>query len=847
MAKFILMKDPEGAAGRVVEHSKKTITQYLMSSEVGFTTSEFSIYLNGDKLSFPEYNSESIVNDGSPELYKQLSESDTVVIVNNPQGSELLIYAIVAVVAAASVVLLTPATTPNAQGEESTSPNNTLRAQTNQARSYQAIPDIYGNIISYPDLSGEATEQFNQIPNRTQPEQIITQLMVIGVGSYSVNQVRSSDSPITSLGGTFTIHSPNANQETIVPLVLETFSINEVDGQSLEGVNLNPDLGTVNATGIPQTQAQFETVSQFDNTFTLSTEQDLTNLGSPVFNEATVSITGTLLSGGTATRSATVIITNLRFNQISGQFFYELSFLVSSGSMSEFSRVTAFDISSNFPSAVGPFNTPAEVDEIWIDFEMPRGLEEDASFEIVYIPVDDLGNFVGSESRRQVTFSDANTYNPQFFTEKITGLSRSVYAVQVRRTNDESTDASTPSSTTLRRIAGVRRVENKNFGDVTLIEVNIPNTTQATSLRENTVNADVTRMTIGYNRETSQIDRTLRPSRSGADAILHEWSESFNQSSELLDLDGLYEIYDGLSDARLGFFDYSFDDINIPLGERIKTIANASRIYAFQDGNVWRFKRDELQGMISTVITRRDIARDRDFSINIKSFVGDSKDSVQVEYVDPLTNKITYIQKRIQNGAIINGVGMNPLRVEMPFCKERINAENRANLEIRKILYLRTFVTDTLLAQGHAIELGQKILYERVLNKNISGGEVLSIDESTNQITVSEPVDFSQSGLMINFTDDVGDTSDSFAIQQIETTDPAVDTSRTFRVMTDLSSTGIYVADQVNQKRGSVYMIGTVSSLGKSEYIVQTKVPSSNGRRVQVELARSDDRVYEED
>ena len=84
--------------------------------------------------------------DAPPSLF------DDVVVVRRPEGLDPVTWVIIAAVAAAATYVLMPSM-PNLGGATSKdSPNNRLTGQSNIARAYQAIPDVYGYRRVWPDL-----------------------------------------------------------------------------------------------------------------------------------------------------------------------------------------------------------------------------------------------------------------------------------------------------------------------------------------------------------------------------------------------------------------------------------------------------------------------------------------------------------------------------------------------------------------------------------------------------------------------------------------------------------------------------------------------------------------------
>jgi hypothetical protein len=812
--------DPIQLTGSKIESWNGSITDWLIRENLN--PAYIDVYINGELIPKPDY-----INQDS-RLFSNLCEFDSVNIVSTPKGTGLL-YAAIAVVASVAVsFLLAPAINPNNSGVVQESPNNRLQAQTNTDRPYQGIPDIYGEPIPYPDLSGEATQEYIE-QDKGQAQKTITQLMSISVETYEVDEVYTSKTLLSQIKGSYTVYQPQ-NKQTIVPLVRETFSINEINGQELFAPNQVESQFEKTVDVTQSTDNRVETVT--GNQWKLYTNANLdgiTSVSVPTSGTLKITkVTGSNPDGSPIGQIFESSITATSVTENAGS--YEIEFTSSNQqAIDEFSNI---GIVLNELTAIGPFSSETDGSQLWIDFVFPRGLKGTAEIKVDYEIEGATGNVSDSVT---YTFTK-DSLDSQFYTRKLVStVGAGKWTVSFVRLNDVS-GAEKPSQVKLERVATIREIQNKNYGNVTLIEVVVPATLQATSLRENKINLRGGRMVIGYDRATGEVDYTLRRSRSGADHILHEYVSVFGKSPDDLDLDALYDIYDNLSDPRLGYFDWTFDDLNVSLGQRIQTIANAARIYLIPTGSKYTFRRDELQLAPSTILTRRDIAKNRTYKYSYKPQMNSDRDSVRVEYVDSSNNTKAFIELRYDetSGQFVEGVGSNPLKIELPCCKEEYNAMNRAQLEIRKLYYLRENISDTFLTgNANLIEQGELIRYEEVYNDSVIGGEVRSFNGAV--INLSEGVP-DGSDLVFEFVNTSGRKSDQLTFTK---TGPK-------QITLNSVPSGMF-QPTVNNAKGSSYIISTTTTLSELEYIAGAPSYSNDGKTVQLTLNKHDSRVYDYD
>lgn len=123
----------------------------------------------------------------------------------------------------------------SSSGNTSTpSPTYTLNAQGNQARLGEAIPDIYGRHLVYPDYAAKPYTEFKN------NDQYLYFLLCVGQGEYNIEEFRIDDTPVAYFPEiTWRVVNPGEALQIVNPAVV---SCEEVAGQELKAPNdLGPD------------------------------------------------------------------------------------------------------------------------------------------------------------------------------------------------------------------------------------------------------------------------------------------------------------------------------------------------------------------------------------------------------------------------------------------------------------------------------------------------------------------------------------------------------------------------------------------------------------------------------
>lgn len=850
MTTVVTMQDPAAVLKKEVikiepgQQMADFVPRMMPHFDVRYT----SVFLNNRKIELPKFKDGELVDRGDEDtLTTALSDSDVVVIVNEPKGISLGAIIIASLVAAAVTFLMMPSIPGN---EAKQSSNNKLFGQTNTARVYDATPDIYGKIVSYPDLiTPEDTLYFEA----NQPQ--IRQLMCVGVGYYDIpdETIKLGGTPLGLVpGATVNIYEPAEDGFTTIPNYEWHKSVSEVDGQELIGLgaesyNVPCDVDYDDVTDTLVITASDSSFS-FGETLASGDTADITTVG----------IAGTYTL--TAVNGSTITIENASTFQAEWSSTNQADFPAQS------------DVYVSRPeqlTEIGPFDTEAPGDGFVVDIKYPRGLvQKEVDVTVTYWEIDKPGgtivagpftetvthypinvgtfNFSGLFSVVEVSKKTYDQQDRSIFVD-VSGIGgeKKFFRVQVRRNNETSDNVEKPDLAKWARLASVYREPEKRIQGVTIVDFNLPGTKAAISPRENNLNMKVTRKTISYDLATGEVINELTPSLSFADAILHEYVEVFRRPVSGIDLDELYAINEEINaiNSELGEFSFTFDDIDVGLGERIETIATAARVRAYRDGTIWRFSREGVKPL-SGQITRKDISSERRYSKTWKPRLPSESDSVRVEYTNHDTNKKAYVYRSFLNNEIVDTPGLNHLDIKLAGCRNLAQAEDRANLEIRRMMFDGYTITDTLLIQGNMYDIGQVVEYADVYREDITDGEILDFD-GIDTLTLSEELDVPITAF-VSFTGQFGEVYGPFPCVR-SFINPGKTNS--IRVLPNLdfedAKTEIYLSNGIEVQLGSRFILSSQSEMPPEKYTVNMKEPNNDGT-VQLTLTQYDERMFEE-
>ncbi|HHR6456560.1 TPA: host specificity factor TipJ family phage tail protein [Providencia alcalifaciens] len=712
--------------------------------------------------------------------------------------------------------------TPSFSAAESNvkdSPNNRLTGQTNVARAYQARPEIHGQVRAFPDLIQQSMFEYNN------NLKTVTEWLNIGIGEYKTESIRFAESDFTAMAGaSYKIYKP----KEVIPLINEGFEFPDIDGQELPGPNESKDIPRQTATAnevvsgeVKGGEAAIKIVKQdeFEYFYELTKPRSISMTVNVSFDTPQGSVSKDVRMDAQLVDAKISDDGSL----INPTEYYEFFFSNLTGTElaqlppNAVVNTTKFILYDNQFLTVGPFFSPVDGDQLWVHTQANLGGGENCNARIEWWKIDENNEEI-SGTRQSVTVSlrETNGARTYYRTDKLSlAAGRGRYSVQLTRLNN-SNDQSVMK---IENAHIVRVRENVVFDNDTIATVSIRATEAPTGARERKYNLLVTRMVISYDRVSKQVDYTLRPSRSFADAVLHTWLITAGESEKNIDIDGMYRIFDSLPDERLGYFDFTFDDEDISLGQRIETICNAARVTAYFDNAVLTFSREQSSEFPMTTFNRSNITGN-DMKISYDMSMPSGYDGIELEYVEPVRNKKDYIRFRVDENGIAEGLSRTPNKIVLQGCRNRYQAMDRALLEANRLIHQRTSINLTTLADGGNVYPSDMVLIADTYDTNQQAGYIT--DRNGEVFTTSEKIKFDEE-MWVYLTDSMGYTTQKFKAE------PRQDTEFGFiaSVPEDIE---LNFYDGYRNQSPSRYVIATSVELDNIKWVITDKRPLGGER-----------------
>jgi len=810
-----ILHDPTGASGVTTEQLDYSLTiqqniERHLASGYGA-----SLYINGQLIDNPAE---------CAELQRLASALDSVRVICRPEGGVANAIGKVANILTFGLIgkLIPKPSIPNvsaAVGKDS--PNNRLTGQTNTARAYQAIPDIYGQVRSYPDLIQPSDEYY------IDHIKYVTEWLCVGLGKYTRESIKSGDTPLGDISGSSVeFFEPVGgdypeNGTTTILGVTEPFTVSDVNGQELVYPTVWPS----------ETETADVVITNGSAAFTVKVAT-----GTKWDNLLSIVGTGNALVGftydpgtGAVAFSQTCAVTSV----VTAAGFHTFTFTAPAVFTAAFTGTVTVSIKpiGNSPIWVGPYTLPVTADRFRTNLIFQRGLKGSVTIRTEWWAIDSNGDEIGgTRQSADATYSD-DTYDYRAWSVVTTpayGTAR--YRVRWQRLSNAVGDGNDVAK--VEQLAALRYYASKALPGVTVAKVVTKATESATSFSDRKFNLIATRHVRDLASTATSASRDFRR------AVVHQYVAVGGLSISDLDVASLTAIGDL---GQLGYFDFTFDDDDVSIGERVETICNAARVYVSRVGLQYTFRRDAAQPYPVMQLDYRNLAASGDSVLTYNGFVPGQYDGVELEYVDPEKNVRAYIRYRIQtDGTIVAGTPSRPSKMKLAGCRNQTQANNRALLECRKLLYQRQFFADTVLNDGFALRKGDLVRWvdpnDFYGDDGLQAGEVLAIDGLT--ITTSEPIQWN------------GNTSAQVVFTTAEGYQTAVVTATPADGGFTVSSlpAGVYVANGSTQQLSSRYAIGVglaIDAINSAGLYTVTEIKPKADGTIDIEAAAYDSRIYE--
>ena len=821
MANITVYRDPAGIKPPEVNliSGEVNLAEWMLANVVGGSQNlHCQILLNGREI----VNTETMsVEQCCKNTAVTIGIFDNVTIKFRPQGIELSVWAIAAIAIGAAVLTIALAPKPRIPGQVDSGgergSNNQLNSSSNSFRPRQAIPDISGQVVSYPDFIQPSYYDYQN------EQRVFTEIFCVGKGFYDIGEIKEGDTDIAGISGyEAVIYQPD---ETVDGLLNVRTAPNSVDIDLLSAETqtktlfleedygarvVEPDTITLPLGFIESIELESGSLIDFEVQYIDDSDNIITETG-----------------------------TDIEVISASGAFLViDYPFTVTGDIVYGYITNKAFEFVAPWITLEGD-----QIEQIWFNLIMPQGIRKgDGTIAQVSAVceaqmLDEFGDPVGPLIQRGATFI-GKTQSPQRQTFKL-GVEDGITPARYRARATRITASLGDNALDLLTLEGISSVTPyaADFGNVTLIKL-IRRSSQRVNRGSSTkINAKVTRKLRIYDNDTGIYGTDYVATRRFCDYAFYLLHEIARVPIARINTDELFSIQSNLSDQQLGYFDYTFDDGNVGLKEALETCCNAARVRYWNEGLLWSFVREEAKPVKSLMFNRRNLTPNS--SRYVQKFRRPSDyDSVTIIYVDPVKNAEKRVSRKIDgSGNIVAGVGIRPLEITLAGCRNDLQALNRCELEVRRLIYQAIKVNDTALTDGQLARLGMRVDWVDQYDLDVFDGELLSV--STNQYKTSErfePADGVEYWVYV--TDESGQPSNS--VRAYARSDGNI-----FGFQAN-GLTGAFIAGGVIQA-GSRYFICSDDDSAASTFTVIGRGRPNEAGECDIELAEYNELMFSED
>jgi hypothetical protein len=827
--------------------------------------SEYDIYINGHAVKV--------------ERDYVLQQGDMINAIHRPLGAEVGLYIAVAVITAIITIATLPKPVkPNIQGASNTSPNNQVSGQKNIARTGEGTPDIKGSIRAYPDLAQSAWYIWEENRRR------VRERFCIGSSSVVVTNIKDNDVLLSEIAGSSaTVVERAVNSTDKYPLISTALSDSRLLAQNQQIIDLDYAY-LANDGGVNFAILHSDTGSDIQTLLNLDSEADFTISGT---GKSEIDKTFTINKNVSITTSTEIVgrTINPTSNTYVTCYRVPVTVLTNFPAYSQGSCASTQPASTCFPDyiksgypvgsnnpvvVIGTINVGEITDgyvgwslldnsgyngfEWYANIIFPSGLIlNDGNSESITFRIQTRDSVTLAAASMAAYVDGINVENGSDIIVSISGrssgsLGKTIEIIQqlanlsnpveFRIKRESTIDLTTSDSyATLETVFLRKKYEAQHLGTAfTLIDVDARSDFTNKSQSSRKINATASRV---QSRATYSGSWSFAESSTYnwfSDAILSDFIELFGQvkTEKILDLDSLYTVMAAVS-SDLKEFNYSYDDADISLGQRIATACNAARVSAYRDGQTWRFSREESKP-VTYHFDRRNIAGNAESQMSFRFQKPNDHDSIKLGYIDPIDNKERHIERKINstNDGFTTGVGTRPLEIDLAGCRNTTQATNRAELEVRRLVYQRRTVSERVLDDGLLVDIGDRVRWACIYDGDIVDGEVLEINGS--QLRISEKLRITGT-LVGHITDLNGDVHGPYTITVGASGDFWVD---------GFDTTKALIANNMPTQLGSRVIIGATSDLDYYDFTVTSKTPNTDGT-VQIEMIEYNELMFSED